>query len=157
MRLRVLWAVIAFWIGSGAAAVAQPSQATWEVLSSAGLSGVWAVNCHAAASLDNPYLFYHRGPTGRVTRGIVNGIPGEQALAAIEAAYLRGPHRLQIREQHVAGWGADNGHAFEMALMLTGNRMRTIRLSDGEGHVYIRNGERLADGSPSPWLEKCTP
>jgi hypothetical protein len=128
------------------AALADP---VWDMLVEFGLPGIWAKDCHRAATRTNPYSIWQRSPRGTATRRVMTGsATGSRLLGAIEAAQMIGEDRIELRLRV-------GRSTTDLVLARAENRVRTLWSRGADGVEYIRDGKLVATGADEPWLERC--
>lgn len=114
-----------------------------------GLLGVWALNCSAAASQQNPYTVFRALDDRHVQRDVMTGPSERKEAGIVETA---------------AETGSDLAYTFAnetRTLRIDGNRMRVAGLTR-DGTKLVSDGKHLASlgnaaltGTDTPWISKC--
>lgn len=121
-----------------------------QAVETAGLLGVWALNCRELPSNDNGVLEYSTSP----------------ASAPLETYYydveFRTPSELRdVRTlpNHQLRWTAsdpDSKKTLTIVTTLEPNRIRTWSSLDMAGNSYASDGKIVSSGMPTPWFYRCS-
>lgn len=111
-----------------------------------GLIGTWAVHCDKPIGKDNVFVTYElKDDTAqRITR---TSMQDASVATILGARIIDGVHLQQswkLRE-----------FTFDQIIEMKAGKYRLIVSKGGDGNVYYADGRSTADGSETPWLEKC--
>lgn len=140
---RTLLAALIFGLNIVAAGAESPADA----IRNFGLIGTWAIHCDKPIGQENAFVTYEirDGIPVRTARTYWQDVSGTATI--LEARILDGIHLDQtwkLRE-----------FTFDQIIEMKEGRYRLVRSKGGDGHVYYEAGRNTADGSETPWLEKC--
>lgn len=112
-----------------------------------GLIGTWAIHCNQPISKENTFVTYEikDGITQRITRSAWQDASG---VATVLGARV-------IDSTHLAQTWKLRDFTFQQVLEMKHKRYRLMLSKGGDGNVYYADGKSTADGSETPWLEKC--
>lgn len=128
-------------------ALADPLEAT---LAKFGLLGVWAVDCGAAPSTENPYALYRALSPHEAEVQYDFGPRFELQTRVITFAESVGGNRLRLR--HI---DRQDGISREVVIQRLGDRIQNFSVVQGDGKVIVKNGIYAVNGRPAVWLEQC--
>jgi len=111
-----------------------------------GLVGTWAVHCDKPISKDNAFVTYELKDDAaqRITR---TSMQDASTAAILGARIIDGVHLQQA-------WKLRD-FTFDQIIEMKAGKYRLIFSKGGDGNVYYADGRSTADGSETPWLEKC--
>jgi len=151
MRFWPVISILWLFLLPGVAAAEQP----WPALVKVGLAGTWGHACNAPPSPSNWLITFsataNGGAQSRSNRG------EDTRLTIVDGAQVVTPTtiRLQLRYADPI-WGEANGSTFDVINEIVARRSRTLQSTRGDGTVLIKDGAFVANGQPSPTLEKCS-
>jgi len=137
-------------LGSAAASPAwAQGQSVSSVLANFGFFGTWAMHCGAPPAPTN--IVQTVPPSGRgpveFSDTVAPGTPGNRYR--VLSARMAGPTTLVLRVE------LNRGSIEDLAIVKSGNWVRTMTNQRSPGAQLVRDGIILANGRRTPWLQKC--
>ena len=149
--VRIAAAIAVVVIFAGPAAAKAPS--VERLFNELGLFGVWAGDCAAPPSLDNPHVSVGMPQPGAVLEQHDFGSGYESNRYAIRAARRLSGHRLAIDARFERA-GAEPQRQL-IVMTVEAGRRRTIFTGTEDAPPRVLNGIATANGAPTPTLKKC--
>lgn len=135
-----------------AAAVAATSPAA-RIYRNLGLFGTWAPNCGAPASPDNPHVNVVSGDKGLVLEQDDFGADYEVNRYLIVAA--RRMKNRQLAVDALFAQGRTEPQRQLIIMHVADKRRRTMFTGTADAAPLVKDGIALANGKPTPQLNKC--
>jgi hypothetical protein len=149
--VRVAAAIAVMAIFAGTAAARAPSLE--HLFNEFGLFGVWAIDCAAAPSLDNPHVDVSKPQQGAVLEQHDFGPGYEPNRYVIRAARRLSGHRLALDTRFERA-GAEPQRQL-IVMTVEGNSRRTMFTGTEDAPPRVLDGIATANGAPTPTLKKC--
>lgn len=144
MRMLVL-AVGAYAMLAAGSASADPNG---DALAKFGLPGHWALRCQEAPGPKNPHQFFVVSPIGNSIEQTAGDPNGNNFLLLLSNVHI-------LNSDQIAYTATIGGTLYNFVIAKNGNRRRTIEIVSGSGQAAVSHGIIMANGSETPWLERC--
>lgn len=119
-----------------------------DVLAQFGLIGSWALDCHAPASLANPFETLVPSKTGEPTRRLSTGNPALDRVEPIHDVILITADRLRLSYPQ-------NSITVTVVFIKENGRIRVLESTTSNGLTVVSGGIVQRNGQQTAWLEKC--
>ena len=150
MRFSAVIAMLWLFLLPGVAAAEQP----WPALVKIGLAGTWGHACNAPPSPSNWIITFSATANGGAQASSNRG--EDTRLTIVDSAQVLTPTTIRLHLRYAdPAWGESNGFTFDVINEIVARHSRTLQSTRGDGAVLIKEGLFVANGQPSPSLEKC--
>ena len=119
-----------------------------DTLAQFGLIGSWALDCHAPASLANPFETLVPSKTGEAARRLSTGNPALDRIEPIHDVILITADRLRLSYPQ-------NSITVTVVFLKENGRIRVLESTTSNGLTVVSGGIVQRNGQQTAWLEKC--
>ena len=119
-----------------------------DTLAQFGLIGSWALDCHAPASLANPFETLVPSKTGEAARRLSTGNPALDRVEPIHDVILITADRLRLSYPQ-------NSITVTVVFLKENGRIRVLESTTSNGLTVVSGGIVQRNGQQTAWLEKC--
>jgi hypothetical protein len=143
--LSALAAAAVSWAGAAA-----ETQSVADIFVKLDLVGTWSADCKRPASQENPYYIVQQPQApGAVHRETRNG--QASVSTTIDVA-----HELNLNELLVSLFdGGDSTSRIKAVWLIERHRLRVSLFVTNDGRTIITGGKVVANGTQTPWINRC--
>ena len=121
-----------------------------DAIQTLGLAGEWAVDCSQPASRNDAHLSFTASAGGAPRYRMATGDTSPDIVTIIHDVRKSAENQIALSMPFA-------GHDFDLVMIISAGKLRTLQSVNDRRETIIRNGVMRSTGRPTDWFSKCPP